>query len=106
MSHSFLSVSFRTLALNPPLLFSGACRQYRGSQSLTRRTLVGGKKSLDNDDKYWEPCRRCKKLFNSVVPNNNTALHTLSSTEASRDHRTEEEMNAILPWVCWFGLLT
>jgi hypothetical protein len=63
-----------------------------------------GKKSLD---KHWQSYRRREKLFNSVVlPNNNTASHTLSSTEASRDHRTKEEIDAILPWVRWFGLLT
>jgi hypothetical protein len=104
VSRSFLSVSFRTL--NLPLFFSGACRpsqhRDRGSRSL-KRTLAGGKKSLD---KHWQPCRRCEKLFNSVVPNNNTASHTLStSTEASRDHRTKKEIDAVLPWVRWFGLL-
>ena len=95
MSPSFLSAFFCTLN---PLLFSslatGARRQHRGPRT-------GGKKSLDK-----QSYQRRERLFNSDVPNDDsdTASHALPM-EASRDHRTKEEKDAILPWVRWFLLL-
>ena len=88
---SFLPVSFKFYTLI--LLFSlatGACRQHRGPR-------VGGKKSVDK-----QSFQRREKLFSASVPNNNVAPHALP-TEASRDHRTEEEIDAVLPWVSWFS---
>lgn len=77
---------------NPHLFFSlatGARRQHRGPRT-------DGKKSL-NRQSY----QRREKLFNAAVPNNEAALHELP-TEASRDHRTKEEIDAVLPWVSHF----
>jgi hypothetical protein len=87
-------VSFSFLSFFPPYtqpssfgrLATGARRQHRGPRT-------GGKKSLEKQSH-----QRREKLFNLVVPNNDTALHALP-TEASRDHRTKEEIDAVLPWV-------
>jgi hypothetical protein len=75
--------------INPLLFFSlatGARRQHRGPRT-------DGKKSL-NRQSY----QRRKKLFHDTVPDNETVPHALP-TEASRDHRTKEEIDAVLPWV-------
>ena len=94
MSHLF-SVSFSqyiTLTFLPFFsLATGARHQHRGPQT-------GGKKSLDK-----QSYQRREKLFNASVPNNDAVSHALP-TEASRDHRTEEEIDAVLPWVSCFGL--
>ena len=85
VSHSFLSVSFCTL--NPPLfqpcmLFSIMLHGQMGRSSLTSsRTSVARNYSI------W------------LYPT------TILPTEASIIKR-EEEINAVLPWVRWFGLLT
>jgi hypothetical protein len=74
---------------NPPHFFSlatGARRQHRGPRT-------DGKKSLDK-----QSYQRREKLFDTAIPNNNSVLHALP-TEASRDHRTQEEIDAVLPWV-------
>jgi hypothetical protein len=96
VSHLF-SVSFFPYTNSPPFfsLATGARRQHRGPRT-------GGKKSLDK-----QSYQRREKLFNSAVPtgNDDTVSHALP-TEASRDHRTEEEIDAVLPWVRWSGLLT
>ena len=92
MSHLFSIVFFPYT--NPPFFFSlatGARRQHRGPRS-------GGKKTLDK-----QSYQRREKLFNASAPNNDAVLHALP-TEASRDRRTEEEIDAVLPWVR-FGLL-
>jgi hypothetical protein len=96
VSPSFLSAFFCTLN---PLFFSslatGARRQHRGPRT-------GGKKSLDK-----QSYQRRERLFNSDVPNDDSdmALYALP-TEASRDRRTKEEIDAVLPWVRWFQLFT
>jgi hypothetical protein len=80
---------------NPPPLFSlatGARRQHRGPRS-------GGKKTLDK-----QSYQRREKLFHATIANNDAVLHALP-TEASIDHRTEEEVDAVLPWVR-FGFST
>ena len=87
MSHLF-SVGFFPFT-NPPPFFSlatGARRHHRGPRT-------DGKKSL-----YKQSYQRREMLFDVAVPNNNSELHALP-TEASRDHRTEEEIDAVLPWV-------
>ena len=84
--------SFCTLLTPPPFLSlaTGSRRQHRGPRS-------GGKKTLDK-----QSYQRRKKLFNATVPSNDAVPHALP-TEASRDRRTEEEIDAVLPWVR-FGL--
>lgn len=67
-------------------LATGARRQHRGPR-------IGGKKTADK-----QSSQRRENLFNASVPNNDAAPHALP-TEASRDHRTEEEIDAVLPWV-------
>jgi hypothetical protein len=77
--------------INPCSFFSlatGARRQHRGPR-------MGGKKSLAK-----QSYQRREKLFNATVPNDDATSHALP-TEASRDHRTDEEIDAVLPWVCW-----
>ena len=74
-------------------LATGARHQHRGPRA-------GGKKIVAKQSH-----QRRENLFSTTVPDNDTALHALP-TEASRDHRTEEEIDAILPWVCWFDFLT
>jgi hypothetical protein len=87
VSHLF-PVNFFPYA-NPPFFLSlatGARRQHRGPRT-------DGKKSLDK-----QSYQRREKLFSAAVPHNEAASHALP-TEASRDHRTEEEIDAVLPWV-------
>ena len=76
---------------NPPPFFSlatGAHHQHCSPQT-------GGKKSL-NKQSY----QCCERLFNAPVPNDNLdAVSHALPTEASRDHWTEEEIDAVLPWV-------
>jgi hypothetical protein len=84
--------SFCTLFLytNSPPFFSlatGARRQHRGPRT-------DGKKSLDK-----QPYQRRERLFSTAAPNNEAVPHALP-TEVSRDHRTVEEIDAVLPWVC------
>lgn len=82
------TVSF-FLFINLPSFFSlatGARRQHRGPRT-------NGKKSLDK-----QSYQRREKLFTAAFPNNEAASHALP-TEASRDHRTEEEIDAVIPWV-------
>jgi hypothetical protein len=89
-----LAVFFSSFSYaNPCPVFSlatGTRRQHRGPQT-------GGKKSLTK-----QSYQRREKLFNAAVPNNDATLHALP-TEASRDHRTEEEIDAVLPWVRWLA---
>jgi hypothetical protein len=99
-SESLFSVFSFFCTLNPPLFFSlatGARRQHRGPRT-------GGKKSVDN-----QLYQRRERLFNSDVPTGNDdsdmAWHALP-TEASRDHRTKEEIDSVLPWVRRFQLFT
>lgn len=87
VSHLF-SVSFFSYT-NIPLVFSlatGARRQHRGPRT-------DGKKALSK-----QSYQRREMLFSAAFPNNDAASHALP-TEASRDHRTEEEIDAVLPWV-------
>ena len=92
MSPSFVCFFLYT---QPSFFFSslatGARRQHRGPRT-------GGKKSLDK-----QSYQRRERLFNLDVRNDNSdmASHALP-TEASRDHRTKEEIDAVLPWVRWF----
>jgi hypothetical protein len=66
-------------------LTNGARRKHRGPQP-------GHKKSLAKQSN-----QRREHLFDApAVPDG--VVHALP-TEASRDHRTEEEISAVLPWV-------
>ena len=67
-------------------LATGARRQHRGPRS-------GGKKSLEK-----QSYQRREKLFDASVPTENVVPHALP-TEALRDRRTKEEIDAVLPWV-------
>ena len=93
----FLSASFCKLTLFFFSLATGARRQHRGPRT-------GAKKSLDK-----QSYQRRERLFNAPVPNKDAVPHALP-TEASKDRRTEEEIDAVLPWVrfwpfdIWFAL--
>jgi hypothetical protein len=93
VSHIFSISIFPDANFPSPLFFfslaTGARRQHRGPRT-------GGKKSFDK-----QSYQRREKLFNALVPSNDAAPHALP-TEASRDHRTEEEIDAVLPWVSCF----
>jgi hypothetical protein len=81
-----LSASFHTLTLFFSSLATGARRMHRGPRT-------GAKKSLDK-----QSYQRRERLFNASVPNEDAVPHALP-TEASKDRRTEEEIDAVLPWV-------
>jgi hypothetical protein len=95
-SLSFPSLYGSTLYFFFSSLATGARRQHRGPRT-------GAKKSLDK-----RSYQRRERLFNSDVPNDDdsdTAPHALP-TEASRDHRTKEQIDFVLPWVRRFQLFT
>ena len=91
----FWAFFFVQLTLVPFRLAAGACRQHRGPRT-------GGKKSLAK-----QSYQHCNKLFNATIPGpkSDAVLHALP-TEVLRDQRTEEEIDAVLPWVRRFHLLT
>jgi hypothetical protein len=84
--------SCRSPLLHPDLrhllrLAVGARRKHRGPQPGHKKTL--SKKSNKRREELFEP---------AVVTTAQVVSHALP-TEASRDYRTEEEIQALLPWV-------
>ena len=65
----------------------GARRRHRGPQPGHKKTL--SKKSNKRREELFDP---------AAVTTAHAVVHALP-TEASRDHRTEEEIQALLPWV-------